>query len=194
MIQYHNGYPIFISTSNTLDLTSLHTLVKFLHPIIIKNFKKDAGYEQDDLTSRHLYYNLLSIKQACIYELYKFIVISIKEFLMQTNVSYNNLYIQVWANLTTKNTQIVKHKHTAFLNGHIGINAEPSSTFYLLSDTNADIKNKNGQLCITISDLDHFTSIWEQHEPRTTIAFEVIKDITNTQEVAFINFYPLYLE
>ena len=47
---------------------------------------------------------------------------------------------------------------------------------------------------MTISDLVHFTSIWEQHEPRTTIAFEVVKDITNTQEVAFSNFYPLYLE
>ena len=59
MIQYHNNYPIFTSISNKLDLPSVHFLIKFLYPIIMDKFSKDDGYKQDDLTSRHLYYNII---------------------------------------------------------------------------------------------------------------------------------------
>ena len=197
MIQYHNNYPIFTSISNKLDLPSVHFLIKFLYPIIMDKFSKDDGYKQDDLTSRHLYYNIFSIRQACIYNLYKFIIVSVKKFLQETNTSYDNLYIQAWENLTTKNQKILRHKHSnTFLNGHIAINAEPSSTIYSIDgdSSNVDIINQNGQIVITESDLSHSTSIWELDEPRTTIAFEVVRNIKNHHEIAFSNFHPLYLE
>ena len=120
-----------------------------------------------------------------------------KKFLQETNTSYDNLYIQAWANLTTKNQKILRHKHSnTFLNGHIAINAEPSSTIYSIDGDsyNVDIINQNGQIVIAESDLSHSTSIWELDQPRTTIAFEIVRNIKNHHEIAFSNFHPLYLE
>tara|TARA_A100000171_G_scaffold4694_1_gene3865 strand:- start:65 stop:778 length:714 start_codon:yes stop_codon:yes gene_type:complete len=152
------------------------------------------------LTARYQFYNFLRFKSHALKGLQKHITKNIKMCIDKfnengKNIPINDLWIMCWFNVLRKNEKIGQHKHRSlidaeksFLSGHLTIQAESTSTYYLSVCENQgwSIENIPGELIIFPTYLPHYTDTTLSKSPRISVAFDVY-DRKDIPEPTFID-------
>ena len=177
MIQYYDNTPFCILSldehNEILDLQGIHNLIKTIKDDILLLPINDE-YKDDTLTARWKQWNIFLLKQSILHPIYRVITKGVRQYFKELKITDKNLYINGWANLTEKNTQITGHSHSFPISGYIPISAEPSKTIFKWNNNEYGINNTNGQLVLSLGNIYHGTSFWKDDDPRTSIAFDVI--------------------
>jgi hypothetical protein len=203
MIKTFNTVPICILPQNEhgihLNLNKIHNFIEKIEPEILKMPAEEKAYQQDNMTARWNRWNILLLHNSEFYAVFKIIIQGIKQFTKYLNFKEEIVYLHSWGNLNRKGQQLPKHAHYFAFAGHIAINAEPSTTTFDWKDLRLNkhhkkIKNVNGQLVLTFSDVHHYTSIWEEDIPRTSIAFDVILAKHIDESAPIPPCFPILLE
>ena len=152
------------------------------------------------LTARYQFYNFLRFKSSALKGLQKHIIKNIKMCIDKFNkegkhIPTNDLWVMCWFNVLRKNEKISQHRHRtlwdaekSFLSGHLTIQAESTSTYYLSVCENHgwSIENIPGELIIFPTYLPHYTDTTLSKSPRISVAFDVY-DRKDIAEPTFID-------
>ena len=204
MIQLHNNIPVCILDPDehgiALDLKFIHKFICDIEPKIMElepahwfqvGPTQDI-YEQDDLTSRWTEWNIFLYKEKKLHDLFRVFCKGVAELISYLDIETDkNLYMGAWANLCRAGEIIPCHAHNFFLNGHIAINADNTFTIYEFDQCEVSIPNKNGQLILTLTGFNHWTSPWKDEiDPRTTVAVDILDRKTPNAAPVFPIFLP----
>tara|TARA_R100001480_G_scaffold126040_1_gene124065 strand:+ start:192 stop:854 length:663 start_codon:yes stop_codon:yes gene_type:complete len=178
--------------SHFIDCPKIASIVLSKEKNIIRKFppmnrSSIDGYTDlgsNSLTSRYGYYNLIEWPEIEIQILRGRIIEFHKKFLKELNVKISNpFFIKGWANVMRKGEKINPHLHNvqpdAYLSGHITIQCENTSTFYInpVNQLNEpeikQIKNVPGEITLFPTCVPHYTDTHQALTERITIAFDL---------------------
>ena len=139
------------------------------------------------LTARYQFFNFLKFKSSALKGLQEHIIKNIRMCVNKfnkegKNIPTNDLWIICWFNVLRKDEKIGQHKHRSlldseksFLSGHLTIQAESTSTYYLSVCENQGwcIENIPGEMIIFPTYLPHYTDTTLSKNPRISVAFDV---------------------
>jgi len=140
-----------------------------------------TGISNKSTTSRFNQYNLFQINET------KFLKEIIKEehkkFLKELGEKQIPIiYGQCWVNILRQNEELKLHNHNAskysYLSGNICLQVKDTSTWFLTPYLKQKIKseNKNGNINIFPSWLDHYTDKVINNLERITVAFDLVTE------------------
>ena len=93
-----------------------------------------------------------------------------------------NVYCQCWANVMRNGEKIKLHRHShdewTYLSGHICIETNNTSTYYVhpYSKEPFGSRNENNKITIFPSWMEHYTDRYRGEKPRITIAFDLYSE------------------
>lgn len=160
-------------------------ILKLPNTIKGNNFSDGGtGLGKDSTTARYNKYNVLHWENENIEKIKKNILNSYEKFLKFFNFKLpKELYIQCWVNIMRKGEQIKPHIHAthpdSYLGGHICIQVDNTSTFYINPIDQIDnlelyeSKNEIGKLTLFQNNIPHYTSVNNSNMERITIAFDL---------------------
>jgi hypothetical protein len=182
----YNYYICTADLSKLIDFKDIKYTILGKEKSIIEQYKanlNDAYTElgNDSLTSRFAHYNIFNWPE--MYKLKSAVKTIHDLFLQYIKVENRPVWINGWANVMRKGQHIKTHIHnvdqTCYLGGHICVDCEQSSTFYInpvntINDPEIfEIENKIGQLTLFSNCIPHYTSIHEGNSERITMAFNL---------------------
>tara|TARA_B100001142_G_scaffold28160_1_gene25238 strand:- start:1975 stop:2619 length:645 start_codon:yes stop_codon:yes gene_type:complete len=154
-------------------------------------FVSDWGTKlgKDSLTSRSGNYNLLEFDNAK--PLRKVIRKVHDQFIESLEYPpLDEIYVQSWANVMRKNQKIFPHIHNptpaCYLSGHVCVQVNQTSTYYVnpFTEENWESKNFDGKITIFPSWMKHYTDSVKDNKIRMTFAFDIIRKEEWTEHVA----------
>ena len=167
-----------------LILSKEKEIIKIFPPLNLHSVDGYTHLGPNSLTSRYSYYNLLDWPGEEIKTIKKKIIDFHKRFLKKLNIKIKApIKIKAWANVMRKGEKINPHIHTverhAYLSGHLNIQCENTSTFYMnpvdqLNDPQVqEIKNEVGEISLFPTCMPHYTNEHQGFKERITIAFDI---------------------
>ena len=170
--------------SSLIDIDNIKETILKKEIEIKKKYKDtddgDTGLK-DSLTSRFLHYNLYEWPGMS----------SLKSIIKKAHDNFRNIlnlneekniYSQSWANVMRNGEKINKHSHYynsyTYLGGHICIQAENTSTYYV-NPYNKEVnnsKNEIGKITLFPNWIEHYTDTHISNNERITIAFDIVDE------------------
>jgi hypothetical protein len=138
-----------------------------------------TGLGNSSITSRFIYFNVLNWDYDFSNKLKKHLNQSIKIYLQQYELSYDECYVKCWFNVLRNGQKILKHHHSdhpyTLIGGHLTICTQETHTYYENPFTNevAKIKNTIGDLTLFPNWIKHWTDSYEGNDVRISIALDV---------------------
>jgi len=144
-----------------------------------------TGLGNNSLTSRYSYYNLFDWADEEIQKLKTEVWDFHKRFLESLDVVYDHpLVLKGWANVMRKGERIKSHIHMvtpqSYLTGHITVQAEGTSTYYInpvnqINDPEVrEVKNISGRISLLPAYIPHYTDTHKAEKERISIGIDVI--------------------
>jgi len=166
------------------DFTNLKNIILEREEKIISDneFESDwgTGLGKKSLTSRSSNYNLLSWEESS--GLKKVIKHYHDAIIEKMSLDKRNVYCQCWANVMRNGEKIKLHRHShdewTYLSGHICIETNNTSTYYVhpYSKEPFGSRNESNKITIFPSWMEHYTDRYRGEEPRITIAFDLYSE------------------
>ena len=182
--------------NSSIDEENVEQLVKVVlkeEPNIIAIKSKYPDDDPNWITGKLWAYNFLDFDYPCVRYLKKFIYEKNLEYVLFCNIDASKpVYIQCWVNIINNDGRIITpHNHSvgqggdspaeySYISGNISLHTENTSTFFAHPILNKmvyrEIPNKNGELILFPSFMNHWTSQNLSVNPRITIAFDIITE------------------
>ena len=163
------------------DFTKLRDKILEREESIIKENEYESdwgtGLGKNSMTSRSSSYNLLFWEEA---KDLKGIIKHYHDTIMtKMYLDKRDVYCQCWANVMRKGEKIKPHRHShdewTYLSGHICIQTNDTSTYYIHPYSREPFGSRNETNKITIfpSWMEHYTDRYRGGQQRITIAFDL---------------------
>lgn len=126
-------------------------------------------------------YNVFQFYIPQLYNLFEAVSEMTKEACDYYNINFKQqkYMIQGWFNINyAKNGKLDWHDHGPFgapnFHGYYCVNAEPSTTHYLVFDKEVENLNKNNRAILSEMGHPHAQADWEWDGPRITVAYDIM--------------------
>lgn len=178
--------------SKNINIESLKSIILDKEQEIINTYDFvhdwNTGLGSNSLTSRSNYYNLLkwdntkNLKDAIKNTLQKF------TYSLGIDIE-GKFYIQCWANVLRNDEEINVHHHWhspyTFLGGHVCLEHNSTSTYYINPYTKEEyeIKNEKGKITLFPNWVPHRTNKHTGEVERITLAFDIIPEVTYQEDI-----------
>lgn len=201
--QEHKFFEFFLEN----DLDKLSAFLSDQYPKIVNSELPGMENKQDSeawkssgsvSTMKWKDYNVFQFYNSEIYNLYKAIVVMVKEACEYYSVNFEDekFVIQGWFNINhAKVGKLDWHEHgdhgAPMFHGYYCVNAEPSETHYLTTQGPKTNINKNNRAVLSEMGHPHAMGDWSWDGPRITIAYDIIplsrvENNTNAEEQHWI--------
>ena len=126
-------------------------------------------------------YNVFQFYNPEIYNVYTNLSELIKEACEYYDIDFSKqkFMVQGWFNVNfTKKGKLDWHDHGPFpaprFHGYYSINAEPSTTHYIVHGKNVDNHNVNNRMIVSEMGHRHAMADWDWEGPRITLAYDIV--------------------
>ena len=162
---------------------------------------RDKIHPADSLSSlTYSNYNIFKFEHPAIRKLAKEVKSMVLEACEYYDIDFDkqNYYLHGWFNLyknpiskdfvDTNKDDLGWHEHAGsgipYFHGYYSVNAEPSTTYYLVFENDVENYNKNNRAILSETGHPHAMGDWNLDKPRITIAYDVMPT-NNTPNYSF---------
>ena len=143
----------------------------------------NTGLGKNSTTSKYQFYNVLEWKTPETDQLKSNIITSLFDYNSHLKNQTTQVWVSCWVNILRWGQNLKPHLHLSdsrtYLSGHFKVQNSDTSTCYMLPFTQikypvtTNIKNREGELTLFPSYINHYTTKHYSFKPRITIAFDL---------------------